>query len=217
MCGNAHTSTKVRASVGREARAVKEGTDRQGLSDGASCAIVCARLVPAHALACAVKRETRQRFHALNLCCPRNGKRPAAPVSPAMPHMRFFMSLSGAFQRMRAGRQSAWAASPDTGQTRRRSPALCRNPRGTDAKAPEARYSTSIHRSVFFMRKLMKQRGIGLHVSRPILSCRMTSRITLRFTSHITFNGTACSLLLQRACSSTNPPTPVWPAPCMPR
>ncbi len=58
MRTSAHTSTKVRASVGPRPGAVKKTRGAARLSDGPPCAIVSARLVPAHAFACAVKRET---------------------------------------------------------------------------------------------------------------------------------------------------------------
>ena len=79
-CARARTrAPEVRASVGPEPCHVKKTQAGRACRSGFSCAIVCARLVPAHAFACAVKRETGSAL-APNLCCPRNGKRPAAQI-----------------------------------------------------------------------------------------------------------------------------------------
>jgi len=118
-CARARTrAPEVRASVGRAPCAVKKTQARHAYRTGLPCAIVCARLVPAHALACAVKRETGSAL-ALNLCCPRNGKRPAARLFFA-PHMRFQCHCPAHSNECGREGKAREAASPDTGQTRRR-------------------------------------------------------------------------------------------------
>jgi hypothetical protein len=109
---------EVRASVGPAPRAVKETQAGRAYRTGLACAIVCARLVPAHAFACAVKRETGS-APALNLCCPRNGKRPAAQFFAA-PRMRFQSHCPARSNECGREGKAREAASPDTGQTRRR-------------------------------------------------------------------------------------------------
>ena len=100
-CARARTrAPEVRASVGPELCDVKKTQAGRACRSGFSCAIVCARLVPAHAFACAVKRETGSAL-ALNLCCPRNGKRPAARIS--LRRACVSKPLSDPFERMRAG------------------------------------------------------------------------------------------------------------------
>jgi len=100
-CARARTrAPEVRASLGRPSGAVKETRARRAYRTGFSCAIVCARLVPAHAFACAVKRETGS-APALNLCCPRNGKRPA--VQMFMLHRACVFDATVRYIRMNAG------------------------------------------------------------------------------------------------------------------
>src|SRR3569623_2514416 len=58
-CARARTrAPEVRASLGRPSGAVKETRARRAYRTGFSCAIVCARLVHAHAFACAVFRDS---------------------------------------------------------------------------------------------------------------------------------------------------------------
>jgi hypothetical protein len=62
---------------------------------------------------------------ALNLCCPRNGKRPATP-EPFLPRRACVFSMPLSSESGREGKAHE-AASPDTGQTRRRQ-SSCRRP-----------------------------------------------------------------------------------------
>ena len=118
MRTSAHTSTKVRASLGRAPRAVKEtrASTRPFHSAGAACRVLSyARVWCPHMRSHVQLNGKQAALAALNLCCPRNGKRPAA----FEPHMSFEATV----RRARMGRQRHEAASPDTGQTRGRTSA----------------------------------------------------------------------------------------------
>ena len=108
---------EVRASLGPRPRAVKETQAGSAYRARAPCAIVW-RAFGARTCVQRVQLNGKQAaLNALNLCCPRNGKRPAAPDSFLCAAHAFSMPLSDECGREGKAHE---AASPDTGQTRRR-------------------------------------------------------------------------------------------------
>jgi hypothetical protein len=117
MRTSAHTSTKVRASVGPRPRAVKKTQAASAYRAG--CHVLSYARVWCPHMRSRVQLNGKQAArHALNLCCPRNGKRPAARCSISPAAHAFFRCHCPA-NPAREGKAHE-AASPDTGQTRRR-------------------------------------------------------------------------------------------------
>lgn len=103
MRTSAHTSTKVRASLGRAPRAVKEtrASARPFHSAGAACHVLSyARVWCPHMRSHVQLNGKQAALAALNLCCPRNGKRPAVLSHRAC-------VFDATVRRIRTGRQNA--------------------------------------------------------------------------------------------------------------
>ncbi|VVD32727.1 protein of unknown function [Paraburkholderia dioscoreae] len=77
MRTSAHASTKVRASVGPQPAAVKKTPAASAYRTGRHV-LSYARVWCPHMHSRVQLNGKQAALHALNLCCPRNGKRPAA-------------------------------------------------------------------------------------------------------------------------------------------
>jgi hypothetical protein len=112
----AHTSTQVRARAGPRPCAVKETPASDPYRTGRRV-LSYARVWCPHMHSRVQLNGKQAARHALNLCCPRNGKRPATPDSFLLRRACVFTATV-----QRTGREGKAheAASPDTGQTRRR-------------------------------------------------------------------------------------------------